>query len=98
MHLEIDSGAIEDLKESISYYEKEAGKGQDFENDFDIALDRIIENPQLYQVLDEVGYRRCFLKTFPYSVFFKIMKDHIYVIAVGHHRRKPNFWIKRGKN
>lgn len=95
MHLEIDSGAIEDLKESISYYESEARKGTEFEADFDTVVDRILENPAHYQVLDETGYRRCLFTQFPYGVFFKIMEDYIYIIAVAHHKRKPRFWINR---
>jgi len=95
MHLEIDSEAIEDIKESISYYEQKAQKGSDFETDFQDAADRVMENPLLYPILDDKGYRRCLFSRFPYGLFFKIMDDYIYVIAVAHHRRKPHFWINR---
>lgn len=98
MRLEIDSLAIEDVKESISYYEREAGKGREFITDFDAAIDRIVINPLSYQILDEAGYRRCLFSQFPYGVFFKIMDDHIYVIAVAHHKRKPKFWLSRNES
>lgn len=95
MRLEIDSLALEDVKESISFYEREAKKGDAFEVDFEITVDRIVENPLGYQVLDESGYRRCLFLDFPYGVFFKIFDDYIYIIAVGHHKRKPRFWVNR---
>lgn len=95
MRLEIDSSAIEDLKESISYYEYTAQKGAEFEVEFEDTIDRILENPLHYQVLDEKGYRRCIFSVFPYGVFFKVMDDYIYIIAVAHHKRKPRFWKNR---
>ena len=98
MRLEIDSCAIEDIKESISYYESEASKGSKFEADFDVVLDKILENPLHYQLLDRSGYRRCLFTQFPYGVFYKIMEDYIYIIAVAHHKRKPRFWISRELN
>lgn len=95
MRLEIDSLAIEDVKESISYYEDKARKGSEFKVAFDEALAKILANPLIYQVLDESEYRRCSVSRFPYGVFFKIIDDCIYVIAVAHDKRKPHFWINR---
>ncbi len=30
---------------------------------------------------------------FPYKILYSIEKDHIYIIAVAHQHRKPNYWI-----
>lgn len=98
MNLEIDSGAIADIKESISYYTSVAGNGDEFESELYACLDRIVAAPEAYQVLDGAKYRRCLFSRFPYGVFYKIMDDYIYIIAVAHHKRKPHFWINRESN
>jgi len=96
MRSEIDSEAIEDTKKSISYYEQKAQKGSGFESDFQASIDRVLENPLRYPILDDdKGYRRCLFSGFPYGLFFKIMNDYIYVIVVAHHQRKPRFWVNR---
>jgi hypothetical protein len=80
---------------STSYYESEASLGSAFEADFDLTLDKIADNPTAYQILDKAGYRRCLFNQFPYGVFFKLMDDYIYIIAVAHQKRKPHFWKSR---
>jgi len=31
----------------------------------------------------------------PYTVFYRIKPDHIRVLALGHHRRQPFYWLGR---
>lgn len=44
--------------------------------------------------VDEEGTRRCLLKHFPYTVFYEIDMDRVYVLAVAHRRREPGYWRK----
>jgi toxin ParE1/3/4 len=39
--------------------------------------------------------RRIFIQGFPYSVIYILRPDEIYVIAIAHHRRDPNYWLPR---
>ena len=41
------------------------------------------------------GYRRVNLRVFPYFVAYVSSGDTIWVLAIGHVRRRPEYWIKR---
>jgi plasmid stabilization system protein ParE len=41
---------------------------------------------------DEDGTRRCLLRRFPYTVFYEIEGNIVFVLAVAHQRRKPGYW------
>ena len=41
------------------------------------------------------GFRRYILTRFPFSVIYKEEKEKIYIIAVMHNSRKPNYWMER---
>ncbi len=32
------------------------------------------------------------LRRFPYSVIYELLGDTVTILAVAHHRRKPNYW------
>jgi len=35
------------------------------------------------------------LNKFPYKLLYSIEKDHVFIIAVAHLHRKPDYWIDR---
>jgi hypothetical protein len=39
--------------------------------------------------------RRALLERFPYSVIFLERGEHVHVIAVAHHKRRPGYWSHR---
>lgn len=39
--------------------------------------------------------RRLILSRFPYKLLYSVEADHIYVIAVAHQHREPNYWTDR---
>lgn len=39
--------------------------------------------------------RRCLVKRFPFSLLFRIETERIYVLAVMHLHREPNYWRTR---
>ncbi|HKO02845.1 MAG TPA: type II toxin-antitoxin system RelE/ParE family toxin [Thermoanaerobaculia bacterium] len=41
------------------------------------------------------GARRLSLDGFPYDVVYVLRPDEIYIIAIAHHRRDPNYWLPR---
>ncbi|MBU1775437.1 MAG: type II toxin-antitoxin system RelE/ParE family toxin, partial [Gammaproteobacteria bacterium] len=41
------------------------------------------------------GFRRVIVRRFPYSVVYRAKGEHIYIIAVAHQRRHPNYWSDR---
>ena len=41
------------------------------------------------------GNRYRVLKRFPYSVFYEVTGNIVTILAVAHHRRRPDYWHKR---
>lgn len=55
------------------------------------AIDRIAETP-LGCAADVDGNRGRVLHRFPYSVVYEMQASTVTILAVAHHRRKPNYW------
>ena len=91
MKLIIDPQVFEDLEDSYKHYEPDTNTGDLFLADFNLTLDRVEENPRIYQIINATDYRRCNFLTFPHCVFFKMMTDHVYIIALAHQHQKPRF-------
>jgi plasmid stabilization system protein ParE len=50
--------------------------------------------PLVGTILDR-GTRQQVLANFPYSIVYRIVENEIQIIAIAHHRRKPNYWYSR---
>jgi len=85
----------QEFAESIAYYEsKEPGLGSRFRNEVAEAVDRILRHPEL-TTLRPKGYRRVNLHTFPHYIAYIIRGDSIWIVAIAHGYRRPEFWIGR---
>jgi len=58
------------------------------------ALERILQAPTRWRVLDE-DVRRCLTRVFPYGVLYTIEPDFVLVVAVGHCSREPGYCKRR---
>lgn len=84
-----------DVKGSYDWYEKELNElGNGFISELENAYAAIIYSPETWASF-KYGFRRYILSRFPFSVIYKEEKEKIYVIAVMHNSRKPNYWIER---
>lgn len=54
----------------------------------------ISQNPTVPRVRPK-GYRRVNFKVFPYYVAYFVWADTLWVLAVAHGRRRPDYWIGR---
>lgn len=87
--------AAQEANDAVDYYDdKRAGLGDDFRAELRAALVRIQGNPGLYGAEGE-PLRVCPRHRFPYCVYYKELADRIWVAAVGHQRRRPNYWSSR---
>jgi plasmid stabilization system protein ParE len=41
------------------------------------------------------GERKFTVDRFRYNVIYRIEEKTVFVLAIAHHRRKPNYWRKR---
>lgn len=81
--------------ESIQFYEsRQLGLGLRFKDEVDVFIDLISADPLRFRERTS-GYRRANLSVFPHYIAFLVRDDLIWVVAIAHGHRKPEFWIDR---
>ncbi len=80
----------------MRYYEDVAGPqlADDFYDEFRLFVQHASQHPDRYSPR-EGGLRRANLKRFPYNFLFRVLDDHIRILVVRHHARRPNYGTKR---
>nr|VFJ91370.1 MAG: ParE toxin of type II toxin-antitoxin system, parDE [Candidatus Kentron sp. H]VFJ93987.1 MAG: ParE toxin of type II toxin-antitoxin system, parDE [Candidatus Kentron sp. H]VFJ99133.1 MAG: ParE toxin of type II toxin-antitoxin system, parDE [Candidatus Kentron sp. H] len=87
--------AFEELQDAIAYYEEQqAGLGLRLKEEFDRHIHWIMDNSIVPRIRGG-GYRRVNLKTFPYYIAYIIRGDTLWILAVAHGHRRPEYWIGR---
>ena len=84
-----------EFEDAIGFYELEySGLGERFKEEIRRAVGRVVEYPEAWPVKRK-NIREYLVHKFPYKILYSIEYDHIYVIALAHRHRKPNYWIDR---
>jgi toxin ParE1/3/4 len=84
--------AERDISDAFLWYrERNALAADGFRAEVFDAVDRIASAP-LSRPSDDEGNRMRVLKRFPYSVVYGVAGATITVLAIAHHRRRPNYW------
>lgn len=84
-----------DLAESVAWYEEQRPMlGFSFYEDYLTIRDRLIDNPAVFPVIFG-DVQRANFKKFPYSIFFEIEQDSVFIYAVFHQKRRPGAWAGR---
>jgi len=87
--------AFEELNEAVTYYEEQqSGLGLRLKDEVDQYVNWILINSTVPKVR-KGGYRRVNLKVFPYYIAYIIREDTLWILAIAHAHRKPEYWIKR---
>ncbi|HUG09818.1 MAG TPA: type II toxin-antitoxin system RelE/ParE family toxin [Opitutaceae bacterium] len=95
MKIRIVAEAERELTEAISGYEEiETGLGSRLKEEVRAAIAWIGEHPTLPRPRLN-GYRRVNLRVFRFFIAYAIVDDTIWILAVAHGRRRPEFWIER---
>jgi len=95
IYLKFHPSVATEITHSFLWYEKQAqGLGDDFINELEIAYAAIVEFPDTWPLFQN-GFRRFLLAKFPFSILYKQSNDTIYIVAVMHNSRKPNYWSER---
>ncbi len=90
--------AFDELSDAIAYYEEQqVGLGLRLKNEVDLHVNWILGNSTVPQVR-RGSYRRVNLKIFPYHIAYIIREDTLWILAIAHSHRKPEYWIKRKSN
>lgn len=87
--------AEEEFFRAIDYYEScQAGLGYDFSLEVHSTLQKIVDYPQAWPVLDG-DVRRCLVNRFPFGVLYSIEPDGVFILAVMPLHRDPDYWKHR---
>lgn len=82
--------------ESVAYFEsKRPGLGASYLAEFEKTLARACKSPQRYPIEIDPDVRRIRMDRFPYAVLYREASDTVQVLAVAHHRRRPQYWLGR---
>ncbi len=89
--------AQRELSEAIDWYEaRRPGLGVEFLGAMDLALHAIADAPDQYPAwTSNPRFRRFVLDRFPYVVFFHAPATGPEVVAIGHAKRRPGYWLRR---
>lgn len=87
--------AESELNHSIDYYEEcRENLGFEFANEVYNTIQRIIEFPEAWQIL-ESDIRRCLTNRFPFGIIYYIKDNQVVILAVMQLNRKPDYWQDR---
>jgi len=95
MDVIFDKLARLELDNAAEYYELEVpGLGLRFLEEIKLGIRRILEYPNAWAIEKE-DIRRYVLHKFPYKILYSNETDYVYIIAIAHGHRRPNYWIER---
>jgi hypothetical protein len=89
--------------EAADWYEQQGeGLGDRFMNEVAQALAAIEANPKRFAQLETLGsrttFRRALVNEFPYVVVYRVFTNDVFVYAVAHAGRRPNYWKNRRRS
>ena len=70
--------------------------GTTFQLKFILAIQKIVDYPEVWPVLKD-AIRRCLTNRFPYGILYSIERKEIFILAVMHLHREPEYWKYRYK-
>jgi plasmid stabilization system protein ParE len=84
-----------EMIEQARYYEnKSHGLGSDFLDAVEESTRRIQQSP-LAGSIERSNIRRRLVSGFPFTIFYEVQSDRIYIAAVMHQHRRPGYWRER---
>jgi len=87
--------AEEEFEEAVAFYEDHAKNlGLDFATEVREAIERALIMP-LAWIQIEPGIRRVLVHRFPFPVLYAENGEGLFILAVMHLRRAPNYWVHR---
>ena len=95
-NLEFHPDVSIDIKDSYRWYEEQSEGLGDLLDEIESSYQAIVDFPKAWAPFP-YGFRRYLLSRFLYSVIYKDDEEVIYIIAIMHNSRKPDFWLTRLK-
>jgi plasmid stabilization system protein ParE len=95
MQIEFTEPASIELDDAFEYYELQLPDlGKKFFNEILETIELISQFPKLF-AHNSKHTRKAVLRKFPYNLIYSVYKNKIFIIAVAHQNRAPEYWIDR---
>lgn len=95
MKYEFHPEAELELYEAALRYESEIPElGRRFGDEVERVVNLLLEHPELGARVDKT-LRHFVLRKFPFSVVYVVTTDLIYILAIAHGSREPEYWRPR---
>ncbi len=95
MRVELLEPASIELDDAIEYYNQQAAElGIKFFDEVLETIELISLFPQSWS-RNTKNTRKAVLRKFPFNLIYSIYEDKIYILAVAHQNREPEYWIDR---
>jgi toxin ParE1/3/4 len=92
----IHGAARAELDDAMKFYENRAkGLGLDLQSRVERAVVEIQRNPHAWPPHKHLGVRKYFTERFPFTIFYMDLPDCIWIVAIAHGSRLPDYWSKR---
>jgi len=87
--------ADEELEAAALWYEeRQPGLGDDFLDEFDRTLRRILSEPERWHQIRGEN-RKLNFHRFPFAIVYSVRGEVLYIKAVMHLHRRPFYWTQR---
>lgn len=98
MRIRFAEAAKDELNDACDWYERQqSGLGARFRSDVREASLLIAKSPLLFPVeLEDV--RRYVMTRFSYTLRYTLRSEEVWILAVSHQHRRPDYWGERVKN
>ncbi|MBI4517651.1 MAG: type II toxin-antitoxin system RelE/ParE family toxin [Deltaproteobacteria bacterium] len=84
-----------EASESVEFYQARLeGLGLRFLAAVEEAAERISASPEAGTPLAG-GFRKRIVSGFPYNVIYRVWEEYVYLVAVAHQHRRPDYWRER---
>lgn len=92
----IHRDAQAELDEAIAWYEQhQKGLGLGLNAEVERAIASIEQNPEISPHYKNADFRFCRVRRFPYVLYYLSLEDAVWVAAIAHVRRQPDYWSQR---
>jgi plasmid stabilization system protein ParE len=91
--------AVTEIEDAAAYLERQRpGMGRAFREEIAQALVSIGQTPAAFSPYRDTGFRKRLLHRFSYTLYFTETDEGVWVAAVAHQRRQPDYWLGRSQN
>jgi plasmid stabilization system protein ParE len=88
--------ARREIDDAADYYDNlDLKLGDDFLEEIDDCISRILMFPLAWPKMQAGSVRRCRTHRFPYSLIYDLDEEQVFILAVMHESREPNYWVDR---